>query len=68
MNQAIPLTITENERAELEALLDAYLAEAKKDKDEHQRMMARVDENLARINRNLEAIRLNREQACGKSF
>jgi hypothetical protein len=68
MNQAIPLTITENERAELEALLDDYLAEAKKDKDEHKRMMARVDENLARINRNLEAIRLNREQACGKSF
>ena len=68
MNQTIPLTITENERAELEAVLDAYLAEVKKDKGEHERVMARVDENLARINRNLEAIRNNREQACGKSF
>ena len=68
MNDSIPLTINPSERAELEALLDAYLAEVKKDKGDHERVMARVDENLARINRNLEAMRINREQACGKSF
>ena len=68
MNDSIPLTISQSERAELEALLDAYLAEVRQGKGEHEQVMARVDENLARINRNLEAIRSNREQACGKSY
>lgn len=68
MNDSMPLTISPSERAELDALLDAYLSEIKKSKGEHEQAMTRVDENLARIQRNLEAMRINREQACGKSF
>ncbi len=62
MNQAIPLTITENERAELEALLDAYLEEVRKDKGEHERAMARVDENLSIARKNLALLRANQEK------
>ena len=68
MSKSITLTITEDERAELEALLDVYIAEIRKDKGEHERIMARVDHHLAEIKRNLELIRANREMACGKSF
>ena len=46
MSKSITLTITEDERADLEALLDAYIAEIKKDQGEHERIMAQVDENI----------------------
>jgi len=67
MSKTITLTITEDERAELEALLDAYLAEVKKDKGEHERVMARVDENLREARRNLALLRANLEKPCGRS-
>ena len=62
-----PTQHSKDERAHLEALLDDYLTESRSDQGEHERRMARVDQNLAWINRNLAAIRANREQACGKS-
>ena len=49
MSKLITLTMTENERAEFEALLDAYIEEIRKDKGEHERIMARVDERLSQI-------------------
>ncbi len=49
MSKLITLTMTENERAEFEALFDAYIAEIRKDKGEHKRIMARVDERLSQI-------------------
>ena len=67
MSKSITLTITEDERAELEALLDAYLAEAKEDKGEHERTMARVDERLSRIKLLHEQIGAMLETPCGKS-
>jgi hypothetical protein len=67
MGKLITLTITESERDELEALLDTYIEEIRRDKGEHERIMARVDQNLAEIKRNLELIRANREMSCGKS-
>lgn len=36
MSQPITLTITEEERAELESLLDVFIAEIRKDKGEHE--------------------------------
>lgn len=70
MSESITLTITEDERAELEALLDAYIAEIKKDKGEHERIMARVDHNLAEIKELQKLIRANLETPlpCGRSF
>jgi hypothetical protein len=62
MSKAITLTITESERAELEALLDAYLAEVRKDRGEHEQVMARVDENLREARRNLALLRASLEQ------
>lgn len=38
MNESIQMTISKSERAELEALLDVYVAEIKKDKGEHERL------------------------------
>jgi hypothetical protein len=67
MNDSIPLTISKSERAELEALLDAYIAEIRKDRGEHERVMARVDERLKQTRRYLEQIRANLETPCGKS-
>jgi len=67
MSKLITLTITESERDELETLLDTYIEEIRRDKGEHERIMARVDQYLAEIKRNLEMIRANREMACGKS-
>jgi len=96
MSQSITLTITEEERAELESLLDVFIAEIRKDKSEHEpsavqgyqnmddraklevwldaliaerradngeheRTMARVDRNLSAIKSNLETIRSSRE-------
>jgi ribosome assembly protein YihI (activator of Der GTPase) len=66
MSKLITLTITEDERAQFEALLDAYLAEARKDKGEHERIMAQVDERLDRTKKLLEQISLNLEKPCGK--
>ncbi len=62
MNDSITLTITEAERAEFEALLDDYLAKARKDKGEHERMMARVDENLRKARENLALLHAKLEQ------
>lgn len=62
MNDSIPLTITEAERAEFEALLDGYLTEARKDKGEHERIMARVDENLSEARKNLALLHAKLEQ------
>ena len=59
--ESITLTITEDERAELEVLLDAYLAEVRKDKGEHERVMARVDENLREARRNLALLHADLE-------
>lgn len=67
MKDSIPLTISKSERAELEALLDTYIAEIKKDKGEHEQVMARVDERLKQTRRFLEQIRANLEAPCGKS-
>lgn len=68
MSKAITLTITEGERAELEALLDAYIAEIRKDEGEHERIMARVDENLRAARKNLALSRANLEKPCGESL
>lgn len=70
MSKSITLTITEDERAELEALLDAYIAEIRKDKGEHERIMARVDSNLAEIKELQKLIQANLETPwpCGKSL
>jgi hypothetical protein len=65
MSKLITLTITEDERAEFEALLDAYLAEARKDKGEHERIMARVDERLSRIKLLQEQLSAKLEAPCG---
>jgi hypothetical protein len=62
MNDSIPLTITKSERAELEALLDVYLAEVKKDKSEHEQVMARVDENLREARKNLALLHATLEK------
>lgn len=68
MSKSITLTITEDERAEFEVLLDAYLAEVEKDKGEHERIMARVDERLSHIRVLQEQLRTKLETPCGKSF
>lgn len=68
MSKSITLTITEDERAELEALLDAYIAEIEKDKGEHERIMALVDHRLSEIKRLSERLRANLEMPCGKSL
>ncbi len=65
MNDSITLTITEAERAEFEALLDGYLTEARKDKGEHERIMARVDERLTRIKLLQAQISAMLEAPCG---
>ena len=65
MSKAIPLTITEEEYAELEEVLDAYLAEAKKDKGEHERSMARVDENFSKSQKHMTLIRANLDKPFG---
>ncbi len=65
MNDSIPLTITAAERAEFEALLDGYLTEARKDKGEHERVMARVDERLGRIKLLQAQISAKLEVPCG---
>jgi isochorismate synthase EntC len=62
MNDSIPLTISKSERAELEALLDAYLAEVRKDKREHELVMARVDENLSIARKNLALLHAKLEK------
>jgi hypothetical protein len=63
MNDTITLTITEAERAEFEALLDSYLMEARKDKGEHERIMAWVDENLSQARKNLALLHTKLEQS-----
>ena len=63
MSKLITLTITESERDELDALLDTYIEEIRRDKGEHERIMARVDQNLAETKRNLEMIHANREMS-----
>jgi len=68
MSKAITLTITEGERAELEALLDAYIVEIRKDEGEHERIMARVDENLRAARSNLALLHANLEKPCGESL
>jgi hypothetical protein len=65
MNDTITLTITEVERAEFEALLDGYLTEARKDKGEHERVMARVDERLNHIKLLQAQISAKLEAPCG---
>jgi len=67
MSKTITLTITEDERAELEALLDAYIAEIRKDKGEHELILARVDQNLSEARRQLAMLRANLEKPCGES-
>jgi hypothetical protein len=67
MNKTITLTITEDERAELERALDAYIAEIRKDKGEHERIMARVDARIDEIKRLSAQLRANLEALCGKS-
>jgi hypothetical protein len=71
MDKLITLTITEDERAAFEALLDAYIEEIRKDKGEHERIMALVDQRLSEIKRlsaRLSAM-LNTplDVQCGKS-
>lgn len=68
MSKAIILTISEGERAELEALLDAYITEIRKDEGEHERIMVRVDENLREARKNLALLRANLEKPCGESL
>lgn len=58
MSKAITLTITEDELAELESLLDQFHAETERDKGEHERIMARVDQNLARTEENIKLTRV----------
>ena len=65
MNDSITLTITEAERAAFEALLDNYLAEARQDKGEHERIMARVDARLGRIKILQAHISAKLEMPCG---
>ncbi len=67
MSKSIPLTITEDERAELEALLDLYLAEVDKDKGEHELVMARIDQNLIEATQHLALLRENLEKPCGRN-
>lgn len=67
MDKLITLTITEDERATFEALLDAYIEEIRKDKGEHERIMARVDERLSQIKRQLAIIHANLEISCGRN-
>jgi len=57
MSEPITLTITTEELAELETLLDQFHAEIERDKSEHERIMARVDQNLANINEKHKLIR-----------
>jgi hypothetical protein len=47
MSKTIALTITEEEYAELEALLDTYIAEIKRDKDEHKPSQQPKDQDLS---------------------
>lgn len=65
MSKLITLTITEDERAEFEALLDDYLAQARKDKGEHEQIMARVDERLSHIKLLQQQISATLEAPCG---
>lgn len=66
MSESIVLTISASERAELEALLDTYIAEIRKDKSEHERVMAEVDQRLSEIKQQRALIRANLETPCGK--
>ncbi len=66
MSESNVLTLSASERAELEALLDAYIAEIRKDKGEHERVMAKVDQNLREAKRQLALVRANLEKPCGK--
>ena len=66
MSDSTILTISASERAELEALLDAYIAEIRKDKGEHERVMAEVDQNLREAKWQLALVRANLEKPCGK--
>jgi hypothetical protein len=67
MNESNELTMSPSERAQLEALLDAYLAEARQDKVEHERLMAQVDQNLREARRQLALVRANLEKPCGRN-
>jgi hypothetical protein len=68
MSKSVELTMSPSEREELEALLDAYLAEVKKDKGEHERAMARIDQNLKEARRLLAVARENLDKPCGRSY
>lgn len=57
-----------DDRAKLEAWLDALAAQRRTAQGEHEQAMERVDRNLAALKDNLEFIRSSREASCGKSF
>jgi hypothetical protein len=57
MNETLELTISESERAELEALLDVCLAEFEQARGEHERLMAQVDQNISESKRQLALVR-----------
>ena len=67
MNDAIELTISESEQAELEALLDLCLAEFEQAKGDHERLMAQVDQNLRESKQQLALVRSRLVTLCGRS-
>lgn len=67
MNETIEMTLSESERAELEALLDLCLAEFEQARGGHERLMAQVEQNISESKRQLALIRSRLEAPCGKS-
>ena len=66
MNNSITLTISQSERAELEALLAQWQKEFARDKEEHERLTARIEQHSATNQKYLNLIRTNLEKPCGR--
>lgn len=65
MSETIELTMSESERAELEALLDLCLAEFEQARSAHERLMAQVDQNISESRRQLALVRSRLRTPCG---
>lgn len=66
MNESITLTINQSERAELESLLKLWRTEFDRDKEEHERIASRIEQNRRATRQYLEMIHTNLEKPCGK--
>lgn len=66
MSESITFTITKPEQAELDTLLELWRTEFQRDKEEHEAIATRIEQNSRATKRYLEMIRENLEKPCGK--